>query len=264
MLDPENVDLADLALALEDNSGEHTWWLDLATGAVEPRFAQAVIDDLQNGDGSIHLLPIEPFPAAVGYEDMEDFVGYVRDPRARDLLERAIVGRGAFRRFKDTLKDFPELRRAWFAFHDSRGERRAVEWLVEHQLVEPAAAEDAIARRHDPEPADLPGLLDAHGLAHRVARDLRRMYRKRLRAVLLLGPWAKGDAPHPDSPVELLVVLDRFTDRWTEKRRMDRLMFRHSIRNDTVITELPVTQTEFEQATTPLLTRAVADGVRVE
>ena len=41
-------------------------------------------------------------------------------------------------------------------------------------------------------------------------------------------------------------------------------MFRHSIRNDTVITELPVTQTEFEQATTPLLTRAVADGVRVE
>ena len=264
MLDPENVDLADLALALEDRSGEHSWWLDTETGSVQPLFAQAVVDDLQDGNGALRLVPIEPFPAAVGYEDMEDFVAYVRDPRARDLLERAIVGRGAFRRFKDTLMDFPELRRAWFSFHDARGERRAIEWLVEQQLVAPEVAEEAIARRHDPEPADLPGLLDAHGLAHRVARDLRRLYRKRLRAVLLLGPWAKGDAPHPDSPVELIVVLDRFTDRWTEKRRMDRIMFRHSIRNDAVVTELPVTEIEFEHAATPLLTRAVAEGVRVE
>ena len=44
MLDPENVDLADLALALEDHSGEHTWWLDPASGAVEPRFAQPLQD----------------------------------------------------------------------------------------------------------------------------------------------------------------------------------------------------------------------------
>ena len=255
MLDPENVDLADLALALEDHSGEHTWWLDPASGAVEPRFAQP----LQDGSSAevaletIRLVPVEPFPAAVGYEDMEDFVSYVRDPR----------GRGAFRRFKDTLLDFPELRRAWFAFHDARGERRAIEWLVEQALVDPAVGEEALARRIDPEPADLPGLLDAHGLAHRVARDLRRLYRKRLRAVLLLGPWARGDA-HPESPVELLVVLDRFTDRWTEKHRMDRIMWRHSIRNDAVVTEIPVTEIEFEHAVTPLLSRAIAEGVRVE
>ena len=149
---------------------------------------------------------------------MEDFAAHVRDVRARDLLERAIVGRGAFRRFKDTLIEMPDLRRAWFAFHDARSERRALEWLVERDLVEPGAAAEAIAARGDPGPDDLPGLIDAQGLANRVAHDLRRVYRKRLRTVLLVGAWARGDA-HPEAPVELVVVLDRFADRWAEKRR---------------------------------------------
>jgi hypothetical protein len=39
-----------------------------------------------------------------------DFTERVRDPRAHDLLERAIEGRGAFRRLKDTLFEFPQLR----------------------------------------------------------------------------------------------------------------------------------------------------------
>ena len=39
-----------------------------------------------------------------------DFTERVRDPRAHDLLERAIEGRGAFRRFRGTLFEFPEPR----------------------------------------------------------------------------------------------------------------------------------------------------------
>ncbi len=48
---------------------------------------------------------------------MEQFVQLVRDPRARDRLDRALQGRGPFRRFKDTLLEFPGLREAWFRFH---------------------------------------------------------------------------------------------------------------------------------------------------
>ena len=48
------------------------------------------------------------------------------------------------------------------------------------------------------------------------------------------------------------------------KHRMDRIMWRHSIRNDAVVTEIPVTEIEFEHAVTPLLSRAIAEGVRVE
>lgn len=232
MLDIADVDLADLALALEDHAPDHVWLLDPVAGGVEPRFGMVEGES----DGAV---TIDPLPVAVGYGDMEDFVAYVRDVHARDLLERAIVGRGAFRRFKDALAAFPELRRAWFAFHDARGERRAIEWLAEHGLVEERAAQAELAARADVEPCDLPGLLDAEGLARRVAMDLRRIYKRRLRAVLLMGPWARGEA-HPEAAVELLVVLEAFGDRWAERRRMERALWRHSVRNGAVVTALPV------------------------
>jgi hypothetical protein len=259
VLDPEKIDLADLALALEDHSPNHTWWFDPATGNVEPRF-EARLDEDGPATG---LIAIQPVPTSVGYADMEDFVGRVRDPRAHHLLERAITGRGAFRRFKDALLDYPELRRAWFAFHDVRGERRAIEWLLAHGLVDPGAAATALDQRLEPAPGEVPGLLDAHGLTHRVARELRRLYGNRLRGVMLVGAWARGDA-HPESPIELLVILERITDRWQEKRRMGRIVWRYSIRHDTVVTVLPVTEMELETSATPLLARASVEGIRVK
>jgi hypothetical protein len=255
----EQVDLADLALALEDHSDEHTWWFDPATGTLEPRFAGDLGHPPEGDDG---LIPVDPLPSAVGYGDMEDFAARVREPRTRDLLERAISGRGAFRRFKDALLDYPDLREAWFAFHDARGERRAIEWLAERGLVEPAAAEEAVASRAEPAVEDLPGLLDAHGVAGRVMRDLRRLYRDRLRRLLMIGAWARGDA-HPESELELLVVLDSVPDRWEERRRMDRVMWRHSMRNDTVIVCSAITESELARARTPLLARAKSEGVRI-
>jgi hypothetical protein len=255
----EQVDLADLALALEDHSDEHTWLFDPATGAVEPRFAGEPGDPPDTGD---ELIRVEPLPSSVGYGDMEDFAARVREPRTRDLLERAIAGKGAFRRFKDALLDYPDLRRAWFAFHDARGERRAIEWLLTHGLVDAAAAERAIASRDDPPVTAVPGMLDAHGVAGRVTRDLERLYRDRLRGVVMIGPWARGNA-HPESELELLVVLDSVGDRWDERRRMDRVMWRHSIRNDTVVVCTPVTEADLERAETPQLARAAAEGVRV-
>src|ERR671923_473074 len=183
MLDPEQVELADIALALEDHSEEHRWWLDADTGAVEPHFA----GDLEAAQfvetEGRRLILVEPLPTAIGYGDMQDFIACVREPRTRELLERAIAGRGAFRRFKDALLDYPDLRRAWFAFHDARSERRAIEWLLERELVDPDAAEEAIAQRPEPILPDVPGLLDAEGVAQRVASDLQRVYRDRLRAV---------------------------------------------------------------------------------
>ena len=259
MLDLEQVDLPDLALALEDHSRDHKWWLDPRTGVVEPRFEARVGDE----DATAGLVSIEPMPTAVGYADMEDFVARVRDPRAHHLLERAITGRGAFRRFKDALLEYPELRRAWFAFHDVRGERRAIQWLLERGLVDPAAAETALEGRPEPGPGEVPGLLDAHGVTHRVAGELRRLYGQRLQSVMLIGAWARGDA-HPESPIELLVILEHISDRWQEKRRMDRIVWRYSIRHDTVVTALPVTESELERNATPMLVRATAEGILIK
>jgi len=45
------------------------------------------------------------------------------------LLEVAIRGKGAFRRFKDVLEGYPEEMERWFSFKDDRLRERALEWL---------------------------------------------------------------------------------------------------------------------------------------
>ena len=139
MLDLQRVSLRSLAEALEDHSPETSWWFDPATGDSEPYLDP---DSVGVGEGDHPeergLIRVEPILSREAYGDMEDFIGRVRDPGTRGLLERAIAGRGAFRRFKDALLDLPELRQAWFAFHDARMGRRAIEWLVDQGLVEPA------------------------------------------------------------------------------------------------------------------------------
>jgi len=188
---------------------------------------------------------------------MEDFIAQVRDPRARELLERAIEGRGAFRRFKDTLFDFPELRAAWFKFHDARMLRQALEWLADEDLVDREAAEREMPG--DPELPELSGPFDPFEIARGVAVDLRRLYGDRLQRVLLFGSWARGDA-HPESDIDLLVVLDRVDSPWEELARMDEILDRHSVEHETVVSVIPAAETELAEHTVPALIRAVTEG----
>jgi hypothetical protein len=259
VLDLESVDLGDLANALEDHSYDHSWWLDPETGEI------VLWSDYFREQGEPEpevrgLIPIEPILSHEGYGDMEDFIALVRDPRARELLERAIEGRGAFRRFKDTLFEFPELREAWFRFHDVRMDRRALEWLVDEGLVDREVAERAMPE--DPEHPEISGPFDPFAIARTVAADLRGLYGARLRKVLLFGSWARGDA-HPESDIDLLVVLDRVDSVWGELRRMDDILDRHSVANETVVSAMPVAEADLAEPTTPVLIRATTEGQTV-
>jgi Uncharacterised protein family (UPF0158) len=66
-----------------------------------------------------------------GYRDMVEFIDTVTDPDRADRLGIAIRGRGAFRRFKDTLARWPADRDRWYAFSDDRQRGRARAWLAE-------------------------------------------------------------------------------------------------------------------------------------
>jgi predicted nucleotidyltransferase len=262
MLDLAKLDLSELCMALEDNSPEHSWWIHPETGEMD-FWSDYTGDELGLGHPDDRgFASIDAIGSGEAYGDMEDFVDRVRDPRARDLLARAIEGRGAFRRFKDTLLEFPELRKAWFEFHDARMERRALEWLAEEGLIARPEAERAIAERPDPEHPELGGALDAHAVARAVAEDLRELYGERLKQVLLFGSWARGDA-HPESDIDLLVVLDRIDSRSAERDRMDQILWEHSLANNTVVSEVPVSAEELERAEIPLLMRVRDEAVRV-
>jgi len=149
-VDLARVDLSMLAEALQDQSYDHSWWFDPATGETEPWVDDATEQEELDAREERHLIQVEPIPTREWYLDMEDFAERVSDERARDLLARALGGRGAFRRFKDTLYEFPDLREQWFAFSNRRAECRAIEWLEDEGLVDRAVAIAALALRQDP------------------------------------------------------------------------------------------------------------------
>jgi len=119
---------------MEDNSWEHAYYLNLETG--ETLFISDCMDDEETkklrDDIDKNTDRYEPIPKAEsskGYEDMEDFIATVEDEHLTDLLEVAIDGKGAFRRFKDILARYSEEQERWFRFKDERMQERALEWL---------------------------------------------------------------------------------------------------------------------------------------
>ncbi|HEV2249701.1 MAG TPA: UPF0158 family protein [Candidatus Limnocylindria bacterium] len=255
MLDPDRVDVSTLAEALEDHSGDSSWWIDPRTGALEswsPLFA----DDPDDSPGERGFRRIDPLESGESYADLEEFVDRVADRRARDLLGHAIAGRGAFRRFKDTLAEFPDLRRAWFAFHDARMARRAIEWLRDEGLVTETAADRALAAH--PEVAPAPGSSD-EDLARRVAGGLRALYGPRLKQVVLFGSRARGDAD-PDSDMDLVVVLDGPTNPYAEIRRMSDLLWTETVETGVVVSPIPLSVGEFAEPQTMALRQARVEG----
>ena len=67
------------------------------------------------------------------YDIMENFIENVTDPHKKELLSVALSGRGAFRRFKDTLLR-TGLRDDWFKFKKAAYIEIAREWCVENDL----------------------------------------------------------------------------------------------------------------------------------
>lgn len=168
---------------------------------------------------------------------------------------RAIEGRGAFRRFKDVLLEFPQLREQWFAFHETRMRRRALEWLADHEVLDRNAVEEAQPRYPDP-----PRVGASAALAHRLADDLRALYGDRLVSVVIYGSRARGDH-HDDSDLDLLVVLDRVDNPEDERDFMDEVIWRHTYEAGILASAQVVSTDEFAQARTAFLRNVRAEGI---
>lgn len=259
MLEFSEVDLELLATALQDHSPfGSSWWIDAGTGEVwmwshdmdpDPEWDPEERDDARS---------IVPLDSRTAYGDMADFIAIVADRRAAELLDRAITGRGAFRRFKDTLLEFPGLRQLWFTFHGTRMRRRAIEFLVDERLVDDEAANRELATLADPPVGD-DDAVDPRSVAAAVAADLRALYGTRLVVVVLYGSQARGEA-HPDSDVDLAVVLDQVTSPWEELRRMDDILWRHTLECGVTVSVTPIGRAAWESARRPHIRSARSEG----
>ncbi|MCF3650103.1 hypothetical protein [Synoicihabitans lomoniglobus] len=68
------------------------------------------------------------------YRRMEEFVDDMPGGEAQHQLWRALKGKGAFRRFKDTAHRL-EVIDAWYAFREAARERLLQSWAHDHDLA---------------------------------------------------------------------------------------------------------------------------------
>lgn len=140
-----DLDLDHLTWAMSDHSGLGNFYLDPATGQIHGDGDDLGTDDADSGPAE-NWLWIGPFDSSDDYRDMELFIDCVPDHHLRERLARAIEGRGAFRRFRDTLfRDPSEIGHLWSPFQDARRQIRAVEWLRGTKVYDDARADTVIA-----------------------------------------------------------------------------------------------------------------------
>lgn len=133
LLRPLPVDLEELSSILEGDPVYGGGRIELATGQVWPQSAleysteSGELDDDEDPD---RWLWVHCEGSRAGFRDVVMFIDNIEDTRLANRLSRTISGRGAFRRFKDTLVEHPGLLARWYAFSNDRHRGRARSWLA--------------------------------------------------------------------------------------------------------------------------------------
>jgi Uncharacterised protein family (UPF0158) len=148
LLRPLAVDLEELAMVLEGDPVECGGRIDLQTGEVWPKSVieyavEMGEEDEDESDDRDRWLWVDCEGSRPGYRDMEWFISDIDDPEIQGRLSIAISGRGAFRRFKDTLSRWPDLMTRWFAFSEDRQRGRARAWLAYQGYVPTPVSEQS-------------------------------------------------------------------------------------------------------------------------
>jgi hypothetical protein len=144
------VDVEDIAMIM-DNQDRHesNFYLDTETGetVIIPDEVITALEEGESCEGlpswEVELLPqakeidegsdryveIPSRDSRDAYQQVVDFTQRVKDTRLKGKLESALGGRGSFHRFRDALKEYPEVEKEWFKFKADRDKEAVKEWL---------------------------------------------------------------------------------------------------------------------------------------
>jgi hypothetical protein len=127
----------ELETAFERNSPDTESFMDLRSGEVVTVTQGAIDYNEQRAKvqgGGDQFLRVEPAASREQYRWMERFVAGVTDEALRERLVIAIDGKGAFRRFKDVLLNYPTERERWFSYRSDLLHWHMNKWLEKEQL----------------------------------------------------------------------------------------------------------------------------------
>jgi hypothetical protein len=127
-----HIDWSTLEQAFENHAPDVRSYLDRRSGEIVTVLGAGDDDDplvQRIAQQPESFVIIEPVPSREQYRMMERFIETVTHPTLKERLADSIVGKGAFRRFKDIIGRFPEERKRWFAFRDVLLHRHILDWL---------------------------------------------------------------------------------------------------------------------------------------
>lgn len=127
------IDWVVLEAAFESHAPELSVWLNKGTGEI----ANVAPETDAAERARVHTpgwVEVQPVPSREQYRMMERFIETVTHPPLKERLQDSIVGKGAFRRFKDVISRFPDERKRWFAFRDVLLHRYILEWLKTEKI----------------------------------------------------------------------------------------------------------------------------------
>jgi hypothetical protein len=124
--------LDELGTALTGGDVDGVSYFNTKTGAVE-HFMHNLGDQenarIAEADANPDLMKIAPVTTDVRYSIMSDFIGSVEDINFAGRLRTAISGKGAFKRFRETVDEDDAMRRRWMAYRTKRHYHIALDWL---------------------------------------------------------------------------------------------------------------------------------------
>jgi hypothetical protein len=132
------IELDMLEAAMEDSDLSNRYYLNLVTGKVvffSDDLGLSEEDELLSEEiyESDDYIAVDRIPSHEAYQWMVDFVDEMvapTDENAAEKLSRALEGKGAFRRFKDTLYRVDEKwQQAWYQWRDKQLKTAVEEWL---------------------------------------------------------------------------------------------------------------------------------------
>ncbi len=132
------IDMDMLEAAMEDSDLTNRYFLNLVTGKVVFFSEYVGLSNeeeqlLEEIDGSDDYVAVGRIPSHEAYQWMVDFVDEMvapTDEHAAGKLSIALNGKGAFRRFKDTLHGVDDQwLQAWYQWRDKQLKAAVDEWL---------------------------------------------------------------------------------------------------------------------------------------
>jgi uncharacterized protein UPF0158 len=150
---PVSVSLKEIADAMSMDFGEFTHYVNKETGAVFavsrdmmshleeggtaddlPESERGEFEDARLVRETDRCLPLPTQWDVNEWERMQEFIAQVGNPKVQRQLADVSHGKGAFRRFKDTLARHGMLD-AWYGFLDDARREVAIEWCEENGLA---------------------------------------------------------------------------------------------------------------------------------